>query len=68
MNEDWGSNWMLLTRNRRFLSRLAGEIATDADGLAIDPDLAVSSSGTAPANDGWLWTDDYTSLFPLLWK
>jgi len=68
LNEDWGSNWMLLTRNRRFLSRLAGEIATDADGLAIDPDLAVSSSGTAPANDGWLWTDDYTSLFPLLWK
>ena len=68
LNENWGSNWMLLTRNRRFLSRLAGEIATDADGLAIDPDLAVSNSGTAPANDGWLWTDDYTSLFPLLWK
>jgi hypothetical protein len=68
LNEDWGSNWMLLTRNRRFLGSLAGEFAADADGLAIDPDRTASNPAATPAADGWLWTDDYTSLFPLLWK
>ena len=68
LNEDWGSNWMLLTRNRRFLRGLAGEIAVDADNFAVDPDRAASDVGAAPADYGWLWTDDYTSLFPLLWE
>lgn len=68
LDEDWGSNWMLLTRNRAFLRNLAGGIPVDADGLAIDPDRAASDASATALGAGRLWTDDYTSLFPLLWK
>ncbi|NIO07585.1 MAG: hypothetical protein GTO40_06085, partial [Deltaproteobacteria bacterium] len=49
---DWGSSWMILTRNEDFL------------------DLPAISFATTPATASYrhlrLWTDDYTSLFPLL--
>jgi len=68
LNEDWGSNWMLLTRNRDFLRDLAREVPLDADNLAVDPDRAASVAGPTPPDERWLWTDDYSSLFPLLFR
>ena len=51
-NEDWGANWILLARDGKFLTSppMAGAAATERASYAHVR----------------LWTDDYTSLLPLI--
>ncbi len=51
-DEDWGANWMLLARDGEFLT---------------SPPMAGAAATERPSYDHVrLWTDDYTSLLPLL--
>ena len=51
-DEDWGANWMLLARDGEFLT---------------SPLMAGAAATERPSYDHVrLWTDDYTSLLPLL--
>jgi hypothetical protein len=52
VDQDWGSEWMVMTRNRAFLE--------------LDPIANAISRRHAEYGDIRLWTDDYTSLFPIL--
>nr|NIO11386.1 hypothetical protein [Deltaproteobacteria bacterium] len=51
-NEDWGSNWMLLAR--------------DSDFLSSPPINGAAARDRASPDGVRLWTDDYTSLIPLI--
>lgn len=59
--EDWGADWMLMTKNRAFLDQLP-------DTFAVHPDESAADPGAGRRDDGPLWTDDYASLFRLLWN
>ena len=50
--QDWGADWMLMTRNRQFLDSR--------------PIADATSESSVPEEHTRLWTDDYTSLLPLL--
>jgi len=51
-NEDWGANWMLLARDGEFLT---------------SPPMAEAAATERASYDHVrLWTDDYTSLLPLI--
>ena len=51
-NEDWGANWMLLARDGEFLR---------SANIAL-----VAAEERASFDNVRLWTDDYTSLLPLI--
>jgi hypothetical protein len=52
VNQDWGADWMLLARDGKFLR---------------SPPLTEAATGYRATHDHVrLWTDDYTSLLPLI--
>ncbi len=51
-NEDWGANWMLLARDGEFLT--------------LPPIAGAAARDRASYKSVRLWTDDYTSLLPLI--
>ena len=50
--QDWGADWMIMTRNREFLDS--------------QPIASATTRSSASDDRIRLWTDDYTSLLPLL--
>ena len=53
-NEDWGANWILLARDGKFLTS--------------PPMVEAASRERASYDHVRLWTDDYTSLLPLIFS
>ena len=50
--QDWGADWMILTRDREWLETA--------------PFTHVATRPLVPVENQRLWTDDYSSLFELM--